>query len=876
MIQEELWHALAVDEAFKKLTSTHEGIHKNEAATRLETVGQNVLPKDQPLAWWVLFFRQFASPMIYILIGAAGVTALLRDWTDTLVILGAVFLNTLVGFVQELKANRSLEQLRALVQPKAIIRRDGQDLQVSASQIVPGDILLLATGDRVTADARLIASVELTVNEATLTGESQPVLKQTRVLPDGMPLPERTNMVYAGTSVFGGKAEALVVATGTRTEIGRIAEMVQRTEEPKTPLQHQLAILAKQIALVIAVLIILLFSFGPILGYGLLEMLKMSVALAVAAIPEGLVISVTIVLAIGMQRILKRRSLTRRLVGAETLGSVSIICTDKTGTLTEGEMRATHVLTQEGVFDLTHARAVPKSTTVTLLLEALTLCNNAEVVEDGADHIVRGSPTDRGLLGLAVRLGVPISEIRTQRPRTGELPFDSQYKYLACAHTDGQGSLHLLAGAPERVLTFCTLTQARHTEITAHIHDWSSRGARLVAFARKQVQTEGAPLDRAALGGFTFLGLVVMDDPVRPQARAQVLEAKAAGVRTVMVTGDHPATAQAIAREVGLEAREGSVVSGEELDRWSDDELARRVTDVDVFARVEPRHKNRIIAAWQARGDVVAMVGDGVNDAPALKAADIGVAVGSGTEVAKGAADLVLLDNNLGTITAAIAQGRVIFDNIRKTTVYLVSGSFTEIVLIAFTVLLGLPLPLLPAHILWINLVTDTFPNIGLTLEPAERDLMRERPRERGESVLNAQMTRLVAIIGAVVITGLIGFYLFLLTRFTDAETIRTFMFAAVGLDSLIYVFAIKNLRRSVFHANLFSNPWLFASVGFGFVLMWIAFTFPSLRSLLHLTPLDLSHWLLLIMMGTLKLLVIELVKHYAHRYPAHATHALA
>lgn len=857
-----LWHALSAGAVLKKQRSSAQGLTQKEAIKRLADIGPNVLPKDKPHAWWVLFFRQFASPMIYVLIVAAIVTTFLQEWMDTSVILGAVFLNTLIGFVQEFKANRALEKLRVLVQPKAIVRRDGEERQVLADELVPGDILVLQTGDRVTADARILTSAELVVNEAVLTGESLPVAKNARPLREGAVLAERANMLYAGTSVIGGRGEAVVVTTGSHTQIGQIATMVSQSEDGKTPLQYQLTILAKQIALIIAVLIILLFSLGPVLGYDIVEMLKMSVALAVAAIPEGLVISVTIILAIGMQRILRRRSLVRRLVGAETLGSVSVICTDKTGTLTEGEMRVTHLFTRDQTFDLSHVRVAPKDKTAAHVLQAMTLCNNAQVVSDGEAPVLKGSPTDRALLQLAFDLGINVDQQRRASPRFAELPFDSSYKYLVTAHEHGHSALHILSGAPDRLLDLCALTDARRRELHRLINEWSSKGMRLVAFAHRSA-TKSDPLDHSSLGDdpFVFLGMVGLSDPVRVEAKQQVLEAKAAGVRTVVVTGDHPATARAIARAVGLDVHDGSVVSGQELDGWSDSELERRIARVNVFARVEPRHKIRIIRAWQARGDVVAMVGDGVNDAPALKAADIGVSVGSGTEVAKAASDLVLLDNNLGTITAAVAEGRVIFDNIRKTTIYLVSGSFTEIILIAFTVLLGLPLPLLPAQILWINLVADTFPNIGLTLEPAERNLMRERPRPRGEAVLNREMMRLVVTIGTVVIAGLVAFYLYLLARFADAELIRTYMFAAVGLNTLIYVFAIKSLRLSIFRVSPFSNPWLFGSVGVSFALMWLAFTVPALQSLFRVMSLGLSEWLMLLMMGTLLLFVIELVK---------------
>lgn len=867
-----LWHAQSVDDVLSSLKSSRDGIDALEVKKRQEKIGPNSLPKEKPLQWWILFFRQFASPMIYVLLAASVVTALLQEWTDTSIILGAILLNTVIGFVQELKANRALEHLRALVQPKALVRRGGMEQQVFAHELVPGDLLILQTGDRVTADARVLEGIELVLNEAVLTGESQPVRKQNRSISDAAALAERVNMVYAGTSVVGGKAQAVVVATGTKTQIGQIAKLVSESEESVTPLQQQLIVLARHIAVIIAVLIVALFSIGPFLGYQVIEMLKISVALAVAAIPEGLVISVTIILAIGMHRILLRRSLVRRLVGAETLGSVSVICSDKTGTLTEGEMRVTHALAIDLEIDVSHQQTLPAHQTIEQILFAVAWCNNTEMVKQDEKIVLRGSPTDRALLQFALDVGMDINAHRARAVRIAEIPFDSQFKYLATAHQEGKKFFHIVSGAPDRLLDFCShvyengtkklLTPERRKTLVKQMDVWTSKGVRLVAFARKEM-TAQKELTRASLTGFVFLGMIGLSDPVRPEAKQQILEAQAAGVRTIIATGDHPNTARAIALQVGLTVLDGGVVTGDELDAWSDEELQRRISRVSVFARVEPKHKIRIIKAWQSRGDVIAMIGDGVNDTPALKAADIGVAVGSGTEAAKHVADLVLLDNNLGTITSAIEQGRVIFDNIRKTTVYLMSGSFTEILLIAGTMLLGLPLPLLPAQILWINLVADTFPNIGLTLEPAEKDIMKLRPRPRDEAVLNSEMLRLVISIGAVVILGLVGFYVYLLGQFDDVNRLRTFMFAAVGLDTLLYVFAIKSLRASIFRANPFSNPWLLVSVAISFGLMMLAFTVPWLRTIFEITPLGLSEWLLLLMIASLKLLGIECVKEW-------------
>lgn len=871
MSQSVLWHALDSETVLKKLGSTHRGLSTEKVGALRATYGRNELPKEKPLAWWILFFRQFGSPMIYVLVVAAIITTFLKEWTNTGIIAGAIFLNTLIGFLQELKANRALDHLRVLMQPKAMIRREGKEIQVLASELVPGDLLVLQSGDRITADGRLVTSVDLVVNEAILTGESQPIRKQTEQMKEKITLAERTNMVYAGTLVVGGKAEVIVVETGINTQIGQIAKLVSESKERTTPLQQQLTKLAKQLAILISILILALFAAGPWLGYDVLEMLKIAVALAVAAVPEGLVISVTIILAIGMHRILLRRSLVRRLVSAETLGSVSVICSDKTGTLTEGEMRATHILTPDMELEFSGRHTAPKHKTLNRLFESIALCNNAYIIDQAQKLELRGTPTDRALLQFVLDLGMNPREFTEHKPRFAEIPFDSEFKYLSTAHRSGHQAMQILAGAPDRLIKFCTsieiggikksLTPQRKTALLEQISTWSDTGMRLVGFAQKSLPASTSTLTREGLDAFTWMGLVGLSDPVRSQAKEQILAAQAAGVRTILATGDHQNTARAIAGQVGLPIHDGAVVTGDELDQWSEEVFAQRLGQISVFARVEPRHKIRIIHAWQQKGEVVAMVGDGVNDTPALKAADIGVAVGSGTEAAKHAADLVLLDNDLGTITAAIEQGRVIFDNIRKTTVYLISGSFTEILLIAGSMVLGLPLPLLPAQILWINLVADTFPNIGLTLEPAEKDIMNLRPRPRTEAVLNPDMLRFICIIGTIVITGLFAFYFFLLAQGESAIRMQTFMFAAVGLDTLIYVFSIKSLRHSCFRINPFSNRALLLSVLVSFCLMLTALLLPFFQTVFHVSPLSLSDWLLLLMIGGVKFILIELAK---------------
>lgn len=823
----------------------------------------NELPRERPDGGGLIFVRQFLSPLIFILIAAAGVSVWLGDLIDAGIIIAAVVLNTVIGFVQELKANRALVKLQSYIQPVALVRRDGREIEISAREVTVGDVLVLQTGAQMSADARLLEAHELQANESPLTGESLPVSKQTQPLANGTILAERTNMIYAGTTIVGGRGTAVVVAIGAKTEIGRIAKLISTTSEAETPLQKQLGQLAKWIGVIVVGLVAVLFVLGIVTGRGMIQMFEMSVALSVAAIPEGLTVSVTIILAIGMQRILKRRSLVRKLIAAETLGSVSVICSDKTGTITEGNMRVVSVITAEQVIDAFALRGKTHRGAMQHLLECLVICNDAKLVDGKEEHVIRGSATERALLVFATDVGMDPDVLHKQYPLIADIPFDSARKYRLTEHRIDESIKLAMVGAPAKVLAASRLTSHELSEWQSQEQKLAKQGLRLVGIAHKSINKTISTLAENDLNGFTFLGMVALQDPLRSDVPAQITAARRAGIRTVIVTGDHPWTAQTIARQAGIVVADGSVVLGAELDKWSDEELQRRVSRVSVFARVEPRHKIRIVAAWQKRGEVVAMTGDGVNDAPALKAADIGIALGSGTDVAKQASDLVLLDNNFSTITAAIEEGRVIFDNIRKSSAYLMADSFTEIILIAGSILMGLPVPILPAQILWVNLVADSFPNVGLTLEPGEKDVMKLSPRPRSEPVLNREMTTIIFTIGIVTDLLLFGLYFWLLQTIQDIGVIRSIMFAAVGIDSLIYIFAVKSFRQTIFRMNPFSNLWLVGGVAIGFGLMLLALIHPFFQTIFEVSPLGLSDWLLLLMIGILKLVAIETVKEW-------------
>ena len=849
------WHALPADEVLRLLHSGEDGLTAEKAKHRLAKHGPNVLSRERQKRWYDVLADQFRSPLMAVLLAAAGVSLALGDAVDAAVIAVAMALNGGLGFVQEYHASKAMERLRSLVRATVVVRRDGIEATIPAEEIVAGDIVVVGAGDRVAADMRMIESVACEANEASLTGESASIAKGADALMPGAAMADRSNMLFAGTSVVAGRGVGVVVATGARTELGGIARLVAETQERDTPLQIELKRLAKWLSIAVVALVVVMFGVGIAFGRGSLEMFQTSVALAVAAIPEGLGISVTIVLAIGMQRMSRHNALTRRLIAAETLGSVSVICTDKTGTITEGEMR---------VDEITGNREK--------MLEAMMLCNDAGE-EDG---VARGTPTERALLDAALQAGLHPAKLSKLFPRLAERPFDSVRKYMATIHGTGFDSLSptlskikgsngramlIVKGAPERVIPMCRAVDKGRLEEAAAL---TEGGLRVIAIAtRTGLKSLGNQIDDGDLRGLTFLGFVGLRDPLRKEAAEQIRSAREAGVRTVIVTGDHPNTARAIAEQAGIPTRKDAVATGEDLDAWDDAELDRRVHSVSVFARVEPRHKIRVVQAWQRRGAVVAVTGDGVNDAPALRAADVGVALGSGTEVAKEASDIVLLDNNLGSITSAIREGRVMFDNMRRSVVYLFTSGFTEMVLIGGALLFGLPLPLLPAQILWINLVADTFPNAALAFEKGEPDIMRIPPRPRGEPVFNRKMAALLLVIGIVTDVFLFGLYLWVLAA-KDVASAQSFMFAAVGVASVIYVFSIRSFHRSILRINPLSNPWLLGAVALSMGLMVLALTFPPLASVLHVSPLSLSDWALLLMIGVLKLGVIETAKQFA------------
>lgn len=877
------WYRLPVNDVLQTLKARAGGLTSEEVAARERQYGRNELPPPARAGALKLLLRQLQSPLVYVLLVAAAISLVVDERFDALVIVFAVLLNTAVGFWQEYKADDTLHKLRTLIQQYVTVERDGTTRYIPAAELVPGDVIVFEAGDKISADARIIYLNDLQVNEASLTGEAYPVVKMGAPLRRNASLGDRLNMVFAGTLITRGKGKAVVVATGTDTEVGHIASLVARTTEDPTPLQRQIIKLSRSLTTIVVVAAVGVGIIGIFTKQNVEQLFVTAAALAVAAIPEGLLVAMTLILVVGMKRILKGKAVVRRLLAAETLGSVSIVCSDKTGTITEGKMVVDKLLIGGELHDHDYVYSPAEESQIekehAFALKALALCNNA-YIKNPKDKLkeweIVGDPTDAALLLAALQAGFDKEALYDEYLRFDEIPFNENRKYMATLHRQKQdGMFTFVKGAPEFVLNMCAYMRKMDKKIKIEpkdamairkeAEDLASQGLRVLAVAyrmdRKQVGTfkelygEGDPSD------LVFLGWVGLKDPVRQDVPRAFATMKAAGIRTVLVTGDHKFTAQTIMEELGMAVPEERICEGRELMTMSDAELEKRIDHIDIFARVEPAHKLRIVQAWKKRGQTVAMLGDGVNDAPALKAADIGVAVGTATDAAKETADLILLDNNFKVIESAIREGRVIFDNIRKVFLYLMADSFTEIVITVLALLLGYPLPLAAVHILWINLVSDGLLNLALTVEPGEKDVMSFPPRPKNESIISHDVKVIIAAVTVVSSAVCFSLFVFFYRQTGDLALARTMAFCAAAIDSVIYVFALKNLRRPIWKTNPFSNSWLILAAIAAVALQALIVYVPFLQNLLKTAPLYWEHWLLILLLGMLEVLVIESFK---------------
>lgn len=878
------WHAYAVDDVFALLDSTPDGLSSDEARRRLAQYGPNELQAAQRISPWAILLEQFKNVLIIILLVATVISFFLGHGVESIVIAIIVLFAVLLGFVQEYRAERAIEALREMTAPTATVLRDGQEIRIPARELVPGDVILLHTGDRVPADARLTEAINLQIEEAALTGESVPVEKHAHPLGrDNLPLGDRRNMVYAGTSATYGRGKALVVATGMNTEFGAIARMLQTVETVRTPLQQNLDRVGSVLARAAFVVVALIVALGLWRGQPIIDMLIFGIALAVAVVPEALPAVVTISLAIGVQKMAKRHALIRRLPAVETLGSTSVICTDKTGTLTKNEMTVRHIVTAGQRFTLSGSgytpvgefflddRPVPVSEPLLLTLKAAVLASDARLVqkEDGAWEI-KGDPTEGALLVAAAKAGLWKERLDAENPRIHEIPFSSETKRMTTIHQGPDGTAAYAKGAPEVILAgcdrvvsangMCQLDDAEREQIMQQAQEMASQALRVLGIAFKP----GATPEQAETG-MIFLGLVGMLDPPRPEARDAIATCVAAGIRPIMITGDHPLTAQAIAKELGLlDSRR--VVTGDELEAISDDRLKRDVQDISVYARVSPSHKLRVVTAWQANGHVVAMTGDGVNDAPALKRADIGVAMGiTGTDVTKEAAAMTLTDDNFASIVAAVEEGRGVFSNIKKYLMYLLSSNIGEIGLMAGASLMGLPLPLSAVQILYVNLATDGLPALALAVDPPEDDLMKRKPRNPRVGIFTRPVVTLMMLGGIWSALVNLGLFIWALGSGRGLEQAMTMTFVSLVLIQFFKAYNFRSDRHSVLRRP-FANKWLNLAILWELALLSLIVYLPFLHDAFGTYALTVTDWLIVAGLAVTVVPVLELAKWMERR----------
>jgi Ca2+-transporting ATPase len=907
MAQQRAWHARSVEETFRDVnTDPQHGLTTEEARLRLAQFGPNELAERPRPTFWKMLLDQFNNFLVFLLIAAALISLVLGEIEETVAIFAIVLLNAVLGVIQERRAEEALAALKKMAAPDARVLRDGHRITVPARELVPGDIVFLEAGNYVPADLRLIETVNLRIDEASLTGESVAVEKwHDVVLPEDAGLGDRVNVAFMGTIVTYGRGKGVVTATGMQTQLGQIAELIQSYEEEATPLQRRLDQLGRWLgigALIICGIVFLetliqdtdlrvLFQAGPVAYFQqylsmVVELFLTAVSLAIAAVPEGLPAVVTICLALGMREMVRRNALIRRLPAVETLGSATAICSDKTGTLTQNQMTVVRLYVADMWVDVSGEGYQPSGgfsadgrpinpqdyPDLMALLRGGLLCSDAQLERDGDGYRMVGDPTEGALVVAAAKAGLWREEVEAGLPRVGEIPFDSDRKRMATVHQmDGRpmrgpegerpgGYIVYVKGAPDSVLPRCThilengisvpMTPARRAHIENVNRDLGREALRVLAVACRLLP-EGAQDLIASQDpeqverDLTFIGLVAMRDPARPEVRPAVEKARTAGIRTIMITGDYPDTAQAIARDIRLLRPVGHVVTGAELDGMSDEELRERIEKIDVFARVSPQHKVRIVEALKAHGHVVAMTGDGVNDAPALKRADIGVAMGiTGTDVTKEVAEMVLTDDNYASIVSAIEQGRIIYSNIRKFVYYLLSANIAEILTIFVATLAGYLPPLTPIQLLWINLLTDGAPALALGLEKGDPDIMDQPPRPPKEPVINRPMLRGIILISlSLTVAVLAAFLLGVKWGNGDLTLARTMAFVALTLGELPLAYTIRSERYPLLRLGVFSNPYMQYAVGASVVLLLAAVYLPFLQPVFDTVPLGWREW---------------------------------
>ncbi|OPJ61669.1 calcium-transporting P-type ATPase, PMR1-type [Clostridium oryzae] len=879
-----MWYKKDTDTIVKELeTDIINGLSSEEVKKRVEKFGENKLAQKGKKSLLKMLFAQINDAMIYILIVAAVISFALGERSDAIVIAIVIIINAVVGIIQESKAEKSLEALKKLSTPKAIVKRNGEMVEVASEELVPGDIVILDAGRYVPCDLRLIETANLKIEESALTGESVPSDKDSTVISDenAVPLGDQKNMAFMSTLTTYGRAVGIATGTGMNTEIGKIAKMLDESESELTPLQKKLAELGKILGFGALGICIVMFIVGIIQGREPFEMFLTAISLAVAAIPEGLPAIVTIVLAVGVQKMIKQNAIVRKLPAVETLGAVNIICSDKTGTLTQNKMTVTKFYIDNQLKPASELNV--DNTSEKLLLDNIMLCNDATYT--GSSQT--GDPTEIALLAMGAKYNIFRDDLNKQHERIDEIPFESDRKLMTTVNKYDDKYYVMTKGAIDNLLKICSsalingevvnLTDDVKASIMESSNKMSDDALRVLGSAYKILTSTHIDIDELE-SQLTFIGLVGMIDPPREEVKDSIKLCRSSGIKTIMITGDHKNTAFAIAKELGIAEDESQAIFGMELDNMSDEELASKIDNLRVFARVSPEHKVKIVKAFKAKGNIVSMTGDGVNDAPSLKAADIGVAMGiTGTDVAKGASDMILTDDNFSTIVSAIEEGRNIFNNIKKSIIFLLSCNIGEILALFVSILMGWSAPLKPIHILWVNLITDTLPALSLGVDPGDKDVMKEKPRDPKESLfahgtgisvlLNGALigflTLAAFIIGAKVYTGETSIFP-LFPKDIHPNTLthaQTMAFVVLSVSQLFHSLNMRNPKKSIFQLGIFTNKYLIAALLVGIFLQDVVITIPFLRNIFGVFDLNMRDWLLVGILSIIPLVVNEIYK---------------
>ncbi|MEW6407531.1 MAG: HAD-IC family P-type ATPase [Patescibacteria group bacterium] len=876
-----MFHAKTKEQTIKDLNTNAElGLTEKETTKCQKEFGKNKLSEAKPPQAIFIFLKQFSNFFTIILLVAAALSLILKEHFDFVVILAAVSFNLVIGFIQEFKAAKTIYGLKKMVFITAKVLREGRVHKILAEDLVPGDIIFVDAGDKVPADARLLESLDLHTREAILTGEATPSKKKAdKIFPEKTPLADRENMIYMGTFCLSGKAKATVTACGPNSEMGKIASLALKTKEKQTPLETKMKSLSLEIAFLTFAAILLILFGGVIRGIALSEMFLTAIALAVAVIPEGLLVTVVIVLTLGMRRILERKALVRELLAAETLGSTTVICTDKTGTITSGEMRVEQILTADRVFNVKDFKNT-KDPALMKIFQVGLLCNDVYVENDEGENENRwkflGDPTETALFYAAGKADLKKRNFEKNYKLLDEIPFDSYLKYMAVAQKNLEnGQIEFFVkGSCERILDFSShffekseikeFTRFNQKEKFLELNSQLSQKAyRVLACGYKILGKIPKNLDmkKETTVGLVFLGLVAIRDPVRTSVKEAIKTCEEAGIRVKMITGDHKATAKVIGQEVGINAAENEILSGEDLDFLPPAELGSKICQAKIFARVAPKHKLQIVEALQEKKEIVAMTGDGVNDTPALKAANIGIAMGQGSEAARETSNMILLNNNFKTIEAAVEEGRIIFDNIRKVTLYLLLYTFAKVILIGGALLFNFALPLLPVQILWMNIIEDGLPDFALAFEKKEKGIMKEKPKNISEQILNPVSKIIIFLVGLPAAILLFAVYFYLVNKGFDENYLRSLVFITLALTSVITVYSCKSLRTSICHRSVFTNRFLNIAVITSIFLLILAIYLPGLQTILKTMPLGIFEWLFAFAFAALNILAIEIIK---------------